>query len=96
LSRNKIIWKVEHPARADKSAMGAVNRPLQAVWVRPDAPIYRPANDVMHFFIRIIGAGRDYYFSSGEGAAPTDVLLQPLAFRLNRLFEMDCPQGMPI
>jgi hypothetical protein len=25
---NKIIWIVEQPARADKSALGAVNRPL--------------------------------------------------------------------
>jgi hypothetical protein len=40
---------------ADKSALGAINRPLQAVWVRPEAPMYRPANDVIHFFIRIIG-----------------------------------------
>src|SRR5260370_40812469 len=26
---NKIIWLAEHPARADKSALGPINRPLR-------------------------------------------------------------------
>ena len=37
---------------------------------------------------RYIGAGRDK-------SAPTDVLLQPLDFWLNRLFEMYCPLRVP-
>ena len=36
----------------------------------------------------IIGGGRDK-------SAPTDVLLQPLDFRLNRLFEMYWGQAQP-
>jgi hypothetical protein len=35
---NFIIWKVEHPARADKSAMGAINRPLRVAAPIHDIP----------------------------------------------------------
>ena len=64
---HKIIRILEQPARADKSAVGAVNRPLRAVWYnrRPrfivgtaDLSASR-AHDHMKLVKSIIGAGRD-------------------------------------